>query len=341
MIFGDVAVADAEGCVLAHSLTVGGIVDGRKWAKGRVLSADDVAVLGDHGMDSVVAVRLEPDDIGEDAAAARLGAAVTGPGLHAGAAATGRVNLHAGADGLLLVDAPAVHRLNAVSEAVTLATLPPFQPVHAGDIVATVKIIPFAVPEPTLAASLPAAPPLGLAPWRGLRAGLVQTRVGGTKDSVLDKTVAATARRLSGCGATLEAEERCPHRTDAVATALDRVRGRGCDLLLMIGASAIADRRDVLPAALEAAGGQVVHLGMPVDPGNLLMLGDWDGVPVLGLPGCARSPKLNGADWVLWRLAAGLAVTPADIMGLGVGGLIAEVPGRPLPRARVSARSLG
>jgi molybdenum cofactor cytidylyltransferase len=76
---------------------------------------------------------------------------------------------------------------------------------------------------------------------------------------------------------------------------------------------------------------------MPVDPGNLLMLAEWDGLPVLGLPGCARSPKLNGADWVLWRLAAGLAVERADIMGMGVGGLITDVPGRPMPRAKASA----
>lgn len=332
MIFGDVAVEDAVGCVLAHSLLVGG----RKWPKGRVLSADDAAALRGHGFASVIAARLDSGDMGEDAAASRLGAAVAGAGLRPGSAATGRVNLHAEADGLLLVEAPAVHRLNAVTEAVTLATLPPFQPVSAGAIVATLKIIPFAVPERDLAACLPAAPPLRLAPWRGLCAGLVQTVVAGTKDSVLDKTAEATAARLAGCGATLTAEERCPHRPAPVAEALERLRGRGCDLLLMVGASAITDRGDVLPAALEAAGGRIVHLGMPVDPGNLLMLGAWDGVPVLGLPGCARSPRLNGADWVLWRLAAGLAVAPADIMALGVGGLIAEVPGRPLPRARAS-----
>ncbi|MGC2857390.1 molybdopterin-binding protein [Novispirillum sp. DQ9] len=332
MIFGDMPVAEAEGCVLAHSLLVGG----RKWAKGRVLAAADVAALHAAGFACVVAARLEPFDVGEDAAAARLAAAAAGPGLRLGAATTGRVNLRAEADGLLLVDAPAVHRLNAVTEAVTLATLPPWQPVTAGTIVATLKIIPFAVPEAAVAACTPAVPPLRVASWRGVTAGLVQTRVAGTKEGVLDKTAGATAHRLASCGGVLAAEERCAHRPDAVAAALRALRGRGCDLLLMVGASAITDRGDVLPVAVERAGGRVVHLGMPVDPGNLLMLGDWDGVAVLGLPGCARSPRLNGADWVLWRLAAGLAVGPADIMGMGVGGLVSDVPGRPMPRAKAS-----
>ena len=103
-------------------------------------------------------------------------------------------------------------------------------------------------------------------------------------------------------------------------------------MLLIAGASAITDRGDVLPAGIEAAGGSVEHFGMPVDPGNLLLLAHLDGRMVLGLPGCCRSPKLNGLDWVLERLAAGIPVIGRDIMGMGVGGLLTEIPSRPQPR---------
>ena len=75
------------------------------------------------------------------------------------------------------------------------------------------------------------------------------------------------------------------------------------------------------------------HLGMPVDPGNLLMLADVERRPhVLGAPGCARSPKENGFDWVLERLLAGLDVGPDDITAMGVGGLLMEIGTRPQPR---------
>ena len=103
-------------------------------------------------------------------------------------------------------------------------------------------------------------------------------------------------------------------------------------MTLILTGSATSDRGDVGPAALVAAGGRLARFGMPVDPGNLLFLGELDGRPVLGLPGCARSPKLNGADWVLERLACGLAVTPGDIAAMGVGGLLKEIPSRPEPR---------
>ena len=92
-----------------------------------------------------------------------------------------------------------------------------------------------------------------------------------------------------------------------LARALDEVLKHGAELVIVFGASAIADRRDVIPAALEAIGGRIEHFGMPVDPGNLLLIGTATGHPVLGAPGCARSPKENGFDWVLMRLLAGLA----------------------------------
>ena len=123
-----------------------------------------------------------------------------------------------------------------------------------------------------------------------------------------------------------------PHEREALAQALDEVLDAGAELVIVFGASAIADRRDVIPAALEAVGGKVEHFGMPVDPGNLLMIGDAGGRPVIGAPGCARSPKENGFDWVLMRLLAGLKVPREDITGLGVGGLLMEIVTRPQPR---------
>ena len=171
-----------------------------------------------------------------------------------------------------------------------------------------------------------------MAPLTPKAAALIQTTLPGTKDSVLDKSRAVMADRMEALGGSLPYEIRVPHETAAVEAAIRDMKTKGCDLLLMAGASAITDRRDVLPAALERAGGTVDHYGMPVDPGNLLMLGHLDGAPVVGLPGCARSPKFNGVDWVLQRLCADIAMDATHIMRMGIGGLLKEVP-RPQPRS--------
>ncbi|CAO3420850.1 NTP transferase domain-containing protein [Azospirillum doebereinerae] len=334
MQFGPVTLDDAEGAILAHSLRRGPV----SFKKGRRLSADDIVALRDLGVASVVAATLGPDDIGEDEAASRVAAAVAGPNVTVAAAFTGRVNLFATERGLLCLDPARVDAINLLDESVTIATLPDFAPVEPGQMLATIKIIPFAAPascveqaERVAAGGGTGSPPLRVAAFRPLSVGLIQTRLPGVKDSVLDKTVAVTRERVEALGGTLIAETRCDHDEAALT---DGIRSMPpADLLLIAGASAITDRRDVLPAAIERAGGVVEHFGMPVDPGNLLLLARIDAMPVLGLPGCARSPKLNGFDWVLQRVAAGVPPTRADVMRMGVGGLLAEIPSRPLPRS--------
>lgn len=338
MLFGAIRLADAEGAVLAHRIVLPGLV----LEKGRRLGPDELARLREHGLESVTAALEEPGDLGEDEAADRLAAVLTGQGVRAEPAFTGRVNLFAMAGGVMLVDKAGVDALNALDEAVTLATLPAFAAVEPGQMVATVKIIPFAVPESLVARCLAIAterPLLRLAPFGAPAVRLIQTVLPGTATKMLDKTVRVTEARVRAVGGTLRSESRCPHTAEALAEEIARQHRAGFDLLLVAGASAITDRRDVLPAAIEAAGGRIEQFGMPVDPGNLLLLARLGGRPVLGLPGCARSPKLNGFDWVLQRLAAGLEVTASDIRAMGVGGLLMEIPSRPQPREERSAKA--
>ena len=334
MIFGPLPISRALGAVLAHAVGTGE----RRLKKGRVLDALDLAQLEAAGITQIVAAVLEADDVAEDAAATRAAAVLFGPGLSAGAAFTGRVNLFAEAHGLLTLEPDEIDRLNRVDEALTVATLLPLAPVVPGQMVATIKIIPFAAPERHVAAWEAIAgsrPPLGLAPFRSRPVALIQTLLPGLKPSVLDKTVEVTRRRLAALGSPLVGERRVAHTAEAVALGLALALAEGAQLVLIAGASAIIDRRDVIPAGLIAAGGRILHFGMPVDPGNLLLLGAYGEIPVLGLPGCARSPKLNGIDWVLQRLLADLPVGAAEITGLGAGGLLSEIPSRPLPRAEI------
>ena len=149
---------------------------------------------------------------------------------------------------------------------------------------------------------------------------------------MIEKTLRITAERIAPAGARIVAERRVPHETAALAAAIQEVLDAGAELVIVFGASAIADTRDVIPAAIERVGGEIGHFGMPVDPGNLLLIAQAQGRPVLGAPGCARSPKENGFDWVLQRLLAALPVTRADIAALGVGGLLMEIVSRGQPR---------
>ncbi|MBV8575888.1 MAG: molybdopterin-binding/glycosyltransferase family 2 protein, partial [Acetobacteraceae bacterium] len=337
MRFGSVPLAEAKGAISAHSHRLAG----KMIRKGSVLDETAIAALREAGRTEVVAARLDPGDVPEDIAADRLADPFVVPLLARSRAATGRVNLMAEAPGLLRVDAAKIDRINGVNEALTIGTLPDFAVVTARDVVATIKVIPFSVPGTILDVALTlagqGAQALMLHPFRPLKVGLVATELPGLKESVIQKTVEATAGRVTALTGSLLPPLRTPHEEAPIAAALESLIAQGADLLLVVGASAVVDRRDVGPAGIVRAGGEILHFGMPVDPGNLICVGRIGSRPALVLPGCARSPRPNGIDFVLPRLFAGVPVGPAEVMRMGVGGLLKEIETRPMPREKAPA----
>ena len=331
MKFGTFPIDDAEGLILAHRAKL----PDRVLKKGTVLSTDDVALLRENGIETVIGARLADDDLTEDEAAGTIAAASAGENLRVGDPFTGRCNLFSEADGVIVIDRERLDRVNLIHEALTIATVEPYDAVSPGQMVATMKIIPFAVPKSVVDEALVIlneAPLVTVAPFRSLKAGLILTRLPGMKESILDSTVKVMQQRLEARGSRLTSELRCGHDQAETTAAIAQMMAEDVDLLMVFGASATVDREDVVPAAVVDAGGGIDHFGMPVDPGNLLFLGDIQGKPVIGMPGCARSPKLNGVDWVLWRVLADVPVTPTDIMRMGAGGLLKEFAERPQPR---------
>jgi molybdenum cofactor cytidylyltransferase len=332
MKFGPVPVGEAEGGIAVHSIRKAGVV----LKKGTVIGPAEVAALRSAGVDAIVVARLEPGDVSEDQAAAEIAAAVAGDGVRVDRAFTGRANLFAESAGVLVVDKTAIDCLNLIDESVTFATLSAYKPVVAGEMIATVKIIPFAVSggvrDAAVAVARTKAPLIRVAPYRIRKIGVVSTMLPGLAPKVIEKTLKVTTERLAPAGAVIVAERRVPHDQAPIAKAIEEVLREGAELVIVFGASAIADRRDAIPAAVETVGGRIEHFGMPVDPGNLLLIANARGRPVLGAPGCARSPKENGFDWVLMRLLAGLDVPREAITSMGVGGLLMEIVTRPQPR---------
>ncbi len=354
MIFEPVPVERAAGLILGHN-----VVDEngrRRLRKGTVIRNEDVAVMQTLALELVWTAQLEPGDIDEDAAALRVARSLLQPeqpeSLHLDLVGprTGRVNMRAMERGVLVVNEEPVAAVNR-AEGITFATAAPFSVVDAGRTVATVKILPYALPAQTVDTALAggdrSAPAVAVVPLVPRRVALIVSGNAGGRDKTVSGFETSLRNRLVELNASLESVEFVENVSlsrDAVtsqtvaetavaplAAALRRTTGE-VDLVLLAGETAIQDRRDIAPTAIEAAGGTVTCFGAPVDPGNLLLLGQVQGTVVLGVPGCARSPKLNIVDLLLPRLLVKLEVAQEDIAQLGVGGLLDDVAERPLPR---------
>ncbi len=338
MKFETVAVERSAGLILGHNVT--GENGRRVLRKGRELTESDVAALAGLGRRSVWVARLEPGDVEENAAAERIAGAAAGAGLRLSRPSTGRVNLYARTLGLLRVDRRRLLRLN-LSDGVTLASLRHHAVAPEGKMVATLKVIPYALPEPAVrGAEETAAGLLRLTALPPRRVGLILSGSPSAEGRIVRGFRDALSPRLSALGAVLGEVDFVSLDDEAgeerLAAAIGRQLDAGAELLILAGETAIMDRHDVAPRAVRRAGGEVECFGAPVDPGNLLLLAYRGGVPIAGAPGCARSPKRNIVDLVLPRLLAGDRLSRADVAELGHGGLLEDVPERPLPRSWIT-----
>lgn len=334
MKFGAVLLENSEGAIVAHAIKCNGLT----LKKGDIVRAEHISRLHDAGISQIVVAMLEPGDITENEAAERLAHSLAGANLRLEPPFTGRCNLVATCAGIFVPDGTGIDRVNRLDESITVATLKSHARVVSGEMVATIKIIPFAVSEQVLARCLAAAEgaAMRVAPFSLSRVGAISTVLPSLKGTVISKTLRVLEQRLTVAAAKLVTEDRVPHDSAALAQAIRRIE-HVCDLIIIFGASAITDRRDIVPVGIEEAGGVVEHFGMPVDPGNLLLMArtshDSGAKPIIGAPGCARSPKENGFDYVLERMLAEIPITPEDICKMGVGGLLMEIVSRPQPRA--------
>ncbi|ABU56785.1 molybdopterin-binding protein [Roseiflexus castenholzii] len=321
-------VDQAVGHILRHNVADAA---GRKTLpKGRRITDDDVARLRALGVAAVRVAVLEPGDVHEDEAAQRLADAVRRSGVVPTDAMHSRVNLLAEADGVVEVDIDALQAINEI-DGLTIATLPNHALVRERKRVATIKIIPFALPE----RSIQQAERIGAESGGvvGVRR-LLQRRVGvllvvgpEARERITRLVLPAIEGRVTELGSTIDMVRYAALDEGEVAEGIAALRAAGSDLLIIAGETSIMDRDDVTPQGIRMAGGRIEHYGAPVEPGNLLLLaylddGTKQGVPILGAPGCVRSRATNIVDLLLPRLLAGERVTRRAIIELGHGGLL-------------------
>ncbi len=333
MWFGEVAVVEClEGSVLGHSR----MVNGARIPKGTALTATHLKQLTEAGVERIYVAVLDTDDVDEDHAADRLARAAAGGGVSISRALTGRCNLHADVRGLVVIDTDRLRAVNRSSWRLTLATVSQHTLVEPGEQIATVKVIPFAVHGPALAHTEALAaepsPLLTVASLRPHSAALVLSQLDGRSPPRQQRTIAAQRSRLGALHSTLDRVEHCAHTVTDIAKAVERCVDAGHDPVLFIGASAVVDPSDVFPSALCRLGGHVDHIGMPMDPGNLMVVGAYLGSAVLGVPGCARTLRPSGFDRVLRAYLADVPLSGRDLQDLGIGGLLETSNSGPAPR---------
>jgi hypothetical protein len=321
--------------VLCHDVRdAAGKIVGHKGA--RLDAAAAAAVLGTP-WEEIHLLAVEPGDLHEEDAGARLASAVVGDGVEVKGYSGGQWALAATRRGLLAVDVSALAEVNAHG-AISVFTLFDGQPVEPGEVVARAKVTPLVVAEATIQAvettARRARGVVGVTAFRPLTVGVVAREKLDDKQRTRFET--ALRQKIDWVGGTLLPLRYASGAPQAVASELTALERSGAQLLVVAGASAL-DPLDPVFGGLEVLGARMERHGAPAHPGSLLWLARWGGRPVLGMPTCGMFSQATTFDLVLPRIFAGEGIGNTEIAALGHGGLLSRDTAYRFPQYRANA----
>ncbi|EGB16056.1 molybdopterin binding domain-containing protein [Pseudodesulfovibrio mercurii] len=317
-------VEDAIGTVLCHDITriIPGQSKGPGFRRGHVVRPEDVSELRKIGKEHLYVLDLADGYVHEDDAARRIARAAAGPGLELNEPVEGKVTFTAAMDGLVNIDATRLLKLNSLGD-VLFATIHGNQLVRKGRHLAGVRVLPLAVPEELVADAerllAEGEPMVRVRALKPARVGIVVTGSEVYKGLIKDKFGPVVQGKFESYGCTVLGKRLVSDDEAMTAKAIRRFLSEGAEFIVVTGGMSV-DPDDRTPAAIRAAGAEVVTYGAPILPGAMFMLARIGDVPVLGLPGCVMYYRASIFDLVVPRLLSGEAVTRDDILALGYGG---------------------
>ncbi|MDQ1472843.1 MAG: hypothetical protein QOJ99_4323 [Bryobacterales bacterium] len=293
-------------------------------AKGHILREEDIRILRSEGLDHIWVAELDEDEVPEEQAVCAIAAEMACGCYEIQLAPGGRANLIATEDCCVLVDEELLRQVNCTTGLVIATTLN-FSFAAAGQRIATIKSAPFAIAKSDFEGSLnmlkDRGPIMQARPARGASiAVLYCDPINGDRgkalfESVLRQKLERFGLRAHQSVAVLENEE---HVSRGLQQLL-RTKPAG---ILIASTTAPAGPDDVVGRAMERIGCQIERFLVPVEPGNLLLMGYKDDTPILSAPGCFRSLKPNVIDLLLPPVMARYRVSTWELACLGHGGLL-------------------
>ncbi|MEZ4600849.1 MAG: molybdopterin-binding protein [Syntrophotaleaceae bacterium] len=320
-----ISVEKAVGRILYHDITriAPGEFKGRAFKKGHHITQEDVPRLKELGKDRIYVLNLGDGFIHENEAAERIARSIAGPDITFSEPNQGKVELQTTCTGLLKIDTEVLRQLNSLPD-VTIATLHTNQQVAAGKIVAGTRIIPLFTAEENILRleeiCQEKGPVVTLKPFRSLRIGVITTGNEIYYGRIADRFGPVIEEKFKALGSQVFRQVFVPDQLPAIVDAIHSLLEEKAEMIVLTGGMSV-DPDDLTPAGIRASGARVVSYGAPTYPGAMFMLAELNGIPMVGLPGCAMYHKATIVELIIPRILAGEEVTREDIIALGHGGL--------------------
>jgi len=319
-----VPVQEAVGKILLHDITkiVPDIFKGPSFKKGHLIKESDVQELLNLGKEHIYVACLN-GEIHENDAAIRIANAALGNNITLSKPNEGKVGFKAKIQGLLKINIQGLMELNSVQD-VIFSTLHTNQMVNKGKELAGTRVIPLSTDENNIFKAKKICkqyfPIIDIKPFTKTDVGIVVTGSEVFSGRIKDGFGPVVQKKFEELGSAIMEKKIVSDELDMTVSAIKNLIKKGAGMIAVTGGMSV-DPDDLTPAAIRAAGGEIISYGAPVLPGAMFMLAYIDNIPVIGLPGCVMYYRASIFDLVVPRLLAGEKVTKTDIVQMGHGGL--------------------
>ena len=329
MIFKTVQIQKCVGYILPENIFV--IKNGKKvkLSKGTKINQQIKNILINNGFKQISGFLLNQNDFDENKASDLIARNICKNkinNLNYKNLNTGRSNIYSTTSGLFIYNTNNLIKLNNNSK-IAISAIRPFSKVEKNQELITAKVIPYGIDKKLLEKnSLRLKDTFKVLPFKKKNITFIQTYDDKINEKLIIKSRNVTKKRLELCGIKKFREIIIPHKENILCEKIQICIDQNVDIILIIGSHAITHIKDVIPNAIKMSGAKIIRFGIPVEPGNLLLLSKFKSVKrdiyIIGMPSCAKSPKENGLDWVLWRILCNINFKNSNLNELSVGGLI-------------------
>lgn len=324
-----ISVENSVGNVIAHDMTqiIPEEYKGARFKKGDIIEEKDIEILKDMGKESIFVLELDENTLHEDEAALRMSKKVKNKHLSLSDLHEGKISLVAQTAGLLKLDKELLFEVNSENDILITAGQNNI-PVKKEEIVAGVRINPLTIEKKKIEKVeeiLNKRQLFELNPYKDFEVGIVITGNEVYEGRIEDKFLPTLKRKFSRWGGSLSDHIYVPDEPEKIKEALISLKQKGADILITGGGMSV-DPDDVTPLGIKNTGAEVIKHGVPVLPGNKMMVAYLDDTPILGLPACVIFEEITVFDIIYPRVLTGEKITKNDLINLSYGGLCHHCP---------------
>ncbi|AJA46382.1 molybdopterin biosynthesis enzyme [Clostridium pasteurianum DSM 525 = ATCC 6013] len=319
-------IKEAIGLPIGHDITqiIPGEFKGVAFKRGHIIEEKDIDKLKSLGKEHIYIEDIPDEFIHEDDCAVRIAKAIcNNSDYDISGVSEGKINIYSKIDGVFRVNEKRLYELNEI-EHITIATIVNNAVVSEGQKIISERIVPLYTKRENiekLERLCSYEEIFKVIPFVKQNIYLIITGTEIFNGTIKDKFYDTLRPKFEYYGCNIIKTVKLPDDKQRIKEEIRKAINMGVDMVVCTGGMSV-DEDDLTPIAIKEEIEELIVHGVPVQPGNMFLLGYENHIPVMGIPTAAIFNDKTVFDMVLPLIVCKEKLNRDFFLKLAVGGLL-------------------